>query len=84
MTSKSTVFLIDDDESLREALEWLLESVEVPVETFASAREFLDAYDAGRPGCIVLDIRMPEMGGRRAAAAAISEPAGEPRNGTRQ
>lgn len=63
MNSKSTVFLIDDDESLREALKWLLESVHLPVETFTSASDFLDAYDPIRPGCIVLDIRMPSMSG---------------------
>lgn len=63
MNSKSTVFLIDDDESLREALQWLLESVHLPVETFASASDFLNAYDPDRPGCIVLDIRMPSMSG---------------------
>jgi len=63
MSSDPTVFLIDDDQSLREALEWLLESVDLPVETFASAQEFLDAYDPERSGCIVLDIRMPGMSG---------------------
>ena len=63
MNNRSTVFLIDDDESLREALQWLLESVHLPVETFASASDFLDAYDPIRPGCIVLDIRMPKMSG---------------------
>jgi RNA polymerase sigma factor (sigma-70 family) len=63
MSSESTVFLVDDDQSLREALQWLLESVELPVEVFASAAEFLAAYDPARPGCIVLDIRMPGMSG---------------------
>jgi RNA polymerase sigma factor (sigma-70 family) len=63
MNSQSTVFLVDDDKSLREALEWLLESVELPVEAFASASDFLAAYDPARPGCIVLDIRMPGMSG---------------------
>jgi two-component system response regulator FixJ len=63
MTSESTVFLVDDDQSLREALEWLLESVELPVQAFASAGAFLEAYDPTRPGCVVLDIRMPGMSG---------------------
>ncbi|NIL98812.1 MAG: response regulator [Planctomycetales bacterium] len=63
MNSDSTVFLVDDDQSLREALEWLLESVELPVEVFASAAEFLANYDPARPGCLVLDIRMPGMSG---------------------
>ena len=63
MNDESTVFVIDDDQSLRDALEWLLESIHLRVEKFASANEFLDAYDPQRPGCLVLDIRMPEMSG---------------------
>ncbi len=63
MNSTATVFVIDDDQSLREALEWLLESVDLRVETFSSGSEFLDAYDPDRPGCLVLDIRMPGMSG---------------------
>ncbi len=63
MPSEATVFLVDDDESLREALIWLLESVDLRVETFASAAEYLDAFDADRPGCLVLDVRMPGMSG---------------------
>lgn len=63
MNDESTVFLVDDDESLRDALVWLIGSVNLPVETFASAGAFLDAYDEDRSGCIVLDIRMPGMSG---------------------
>lgn len=63
MTSEATVFLVDDDQDLRDALVWLLESVELTVETFASAHEFLDSYDPERAGCLVLDIRMPGMSG---------------------
>lgn len=61
--SVSTVFVVDDDQSLREALEWLLESIDLPVETYASANEYLEAHDPDRPGCLVLDIRMPGMSG---------------------
>lgn len=63
MSEESTVFVIDDDQSLREALEWLLESIDLPVETFSSANEFLEAHDPARPGCLVVDIRMPGMSG---------------------
>lgn len=63
MTTEATIFLVDDDESLRDALVWLLESVELTVENFASADEFLKSFDPSRPGCLVVDIRMPGMSG---------------------
>ena len=58
-----TVFVIDDERTVRESIRWLVESVGLNVETFASAREFIDSHDRARPGCIVLDLRMPAMGG---------------------
>ena len=58
-----TVFLVDDDEAIRDSLSFLLQSVDIPCETFASAREFLDTYRDDRPGCLVLDVRMPGMSG---------------------
>jgi len=58
-----TVYVVDDDEMFRKSLHWLLESVGLPVAAFATAAEFLDAYRAGDPGCLVLDIRMPGMSG---------------------
>jgi FixJ family two-component response regulator len=63
MTDEATVFLVDDDESLRDALSFLLESVDLRVESFSSAAEFLSRFDPERPGCLVLDIRMPGMSG---------------------
>lgn len=59
----TTVFVVDDDEAVRTSLKLLLRSVGLPVETSASAQEFLDRFDAERPGCLVLDIRMPGMSG---------------------
>ncbi len=61
--SKATVFVVDDDQAMRNSLKWLIESVGVPVESFASADEFLAQFQAGRPGCMVLDVRMPGMSG---------------------
>ena len=58
-----TVFLVDDDEAIRDSLSFLLQSVGIPCETFASARDFLNAYNDDRPGCLVLDVRMPGMSG---------------------
>lgn len=60
---EQTVFVVDDDPSLRQSLQWLLESVGLRVETYASADEFLDIYQPPRQGCLLLDIRMPGMTG---------------------
>lgn len=65
MTSgtQAVTYVIDDDKAVRESLRWLIESVGLPVETYHSAREFLMSFKDTRPGCIVLDVRMPEMSG---------------------
>ena len=62
-THEPTVFVVDDDASVRESLRWMVGSLDLPVETYATAREFLGAQNGGRPGCLVLDLRMPEMSG---------------------
>jgi RNA polymerase sigma factor (sigma-70 family) len=58
-----TAFVVDDDPDFRRSLRWLIESDGVRVETFGSAPEFLKDYEPGRPGCLVLDLRMPGMSG---------------------
>lgn len=58
-----TVFVVDDEASVRSSLQWLLESIRLKVETFESAEAFLDKVAADRSGCIVLDVRMPGMSG---------------------
>lgn len=60
---EATVFIVDDDPVVLKSLRWLLESDHLKVEIFNSAQAFLDAYDASRPGCLVLDVRMPGMSG---------------------
>lgn len=60
---ESTVFLVDDDEAVRDSLQWLMRSIGLSCETFPSAQTFLDAYRDERPGCLILDIRMPGMSG---------------------
>ncbi|MBP8534411.1 response regulator transcription factor [Streptomyces sp. MK37H] len=57
------VYILDDDEELSESLAWLLESVGIRSECFQDARTFLRSYDRGRPACLVLDVRMPELSG---------------------
>lgn len=63
MKKKPTVFIVDDDEGIREGLSLLLETVGQACELFESAVDFLDAYDPERGGCLVLDMRMPRMTG---------------------
>jgi len=63
MTAEPTVFVVDDNPGLRRSLQSLLEAARLPVETFASAREFLERYDAERPGCLVLDVRLRDENG---------------------
>jgi FixJ family two-component response regulator len=61
----STVFIVDDDASVRRALTRLIKSAGYPVQAFASARDFLEYWRANdqNPGCLVLDVRMPGLSG---------------------
>ena len=63
MTGHPTVFVVDDDQTVRRSLQWLLESMKLRVQTHASAKDFLSAYDPTQPGCLVLDVRMPDISG---------------------
>jgi FixJ family two-component response regulator len=58
-----TVFVVDDDPSMRRALESLLRSVGHEVRLFSSAPEFMQAVRGDVPGCLVLDVRLPGMSG---------------------
>jgi FixJ family two-component response regulator len=62
-STNQTVFLIDDDVSVREGLTMLLESVGLAVRSFGSAQEFLEAPLTEPTGCVVLDVKMPGMNG---------------------
>ncbi len=59
------VFIVDDDDSLRYAISWLLATVNIQTQEFGSAMAFLDAYKPVSPACLLLDLRMPEMSGLR-------------------
>ena len=63
MSNESTVFVVDDDQAMRNSLKWLIESVGMKVETYGSADEFIRNYYPGRAGCLLLDVRMPGMSG---------------------
>ncbi len=61
--AEPTVFVVDDDASVRESLSLLLKAVGHSVEPFENAQSFLDAYSPDLPGCLILDVRMPGMDG---------------------
>jgi FixJ family two-component response regulator len=58
-----SVYVVDDDDAVRNSLKLLLKSAGIAAETSASAQEFLGSYDPAHPGCLVLDVRMPGMSG---------------------
>ncbi|WP_424195321.1 response regulator transcription factor [Ampullimonas aquatilis] len=60
---RHTVFIVDDDDAVRDSLQWLLEAKGHRVQTFASSEEFLSHFDSKRTGCLILDVRMPGMSG---------------------
>jgi len=57
------VFIVDDDDAVRDSITELVESIGLSAESYASPLSFLEAYDPDRPGCLVLDVRMAEMSG---------------------
>lgn len=57
------VFIVDDDANVRRSIQDLLESVALKSEAFATPQEFLESRRADRPGCLVLDVRLPGMSG---------------------
>jgi FixJ family two-component response regulator len=63
MTPPATVFIVDDDAAVRDGLAMLLDTAGLTVETYDRATAFLAACSAPRTGCLILDVRMPEMTG---------------------
>lgn len=60
---KGTVYVVDDDEAVRDSLQWMLEGKDYRVRCFDSAQSFLNRYDAREVACLIIDIRMPGMTG---------------------
>jgi FixJ family two-component response regulator len=77
-TAVSTVFIIDDDRGMRQAIHDLVESVGLRAESFATGEEFLGRKHIGRPSCLVLDVRLPQISGldfqRRLAESGLRIP----------
>lgn len=61
--SEPTVFVVDDDEAVCQSLSMLVKTIGLNVQTYTSAKNFLDAYDPSQAGCLILDVRMPGMSG---------------------
>jgi FixJ family two-component response regulator len=59
----TTIFIVDDDPAILDALSLMLEQENLTVKTFESAEDFLKHYQAERKGCAIIDVRMPEMDG---------------------
>jgi two-component system response regulator FixJ len=78
MADDPTVFVVDDDEAVRESLAILLQASGFRVEAFASAEAFLAAHDRGRPGCVLIDVRMPGMDGLELQRALKARDVGLP------
>lgn len=62
-TRDPIVYVVDDEEVVRDAVDWLLSSVGIAVRGYGSAAEFMEDYEPGYPGCLILDVRMPGMSG---------------------
>lgn len=60
---ETTVFLIDDDNAMRKSIDYLIRSIGLRCQSYATAQEFLDGADPETPGCILTDVRMPGMSG---------------------
>ncbi len=61
--SEQTIYVVDDDEAMRDSMAWLLEGEGYQVASFESAAAFLNARHDAMRGCLILDVRMPEMSG---------------------
>ncbi len=71
--TKPTIFIVDDDPSVRESTKLMLEGAGFSVKTFASARDFLNAKLQEGPGCLILDVRMPGISGLELQEKLVSE-----------
>ena len=60
---KGTVFLVDDEQVILDSVSVLMETDNIPCEVFSSPNVYLDQFDASRSGCLLLDLRMPDMDG---------------------
>jgi FixJ family two-component response regulator len=72
--AEPVVFIVDDDDEVRDAISLLMDSVGLKVQAYESAQAFLDGFDPERPGCLILDVRMRGMSGLELQAQLAGEP----------
>jgi len=72
------VFIVDDDKSVCRALKILLMTYDFKVKTFLSAKDFFTSVPGSVPGCLILDIHMPEMDGWQALKKIVKSNSGRP------
>lgn len=63
MDLPAIIYVVDDEEKVRSSLQWLIEPLGVEVRTFDGAKAFLEGYEQTRVGCLILDVRMPDISG---------------------
>lgn len=63
MNDEPIVYIVDDDQAMTESLSWMIESVGFKTKTYSTAKNFLDHHDPEQSGCLILDVRMPEISG---------------------
>lgn len=71
--SVATVFIVDDDADMRDSLAYLMRSVGLQTAVYASAQEFFAAYIRDTPGCLVCDVRMPDISGLELYERLVAE-----------
>jgi two-component system response regulator FixJ len=74
MKSDSTVFVVEDETDVRATIKTLVQSLGIAVETYDSAQSFLDFFRPEKPGCLVVDLRLPGMGGLELLERLAAEP----------
>jgi two-component system response regulator FixJ len=78
VTVKALVHIVDDDPAIRDSVELLLSTVDIETASYASAQAFLETSDTMRPGCILLDLRMPDMSGLELQTLCAERPHRKP------
>ncbi|KTD40232.1 response regulator transcription factor [Legionella parisiensis] len=58
-----TIYIVDDDENVLRALKWLFDSMSFEVKTYLNSTDFLEQYDPKHVGCLIADVRMPDIDG---------------------
>lgn len=78
MTVRALVHIVDDDPAIRDSIRLLLSTVDIDAACYASAREFLDSPNTMRPGCLLLDLRIPDMSGLELQTLCAERPQRKP------